>query len=869
MALRDQEISYPALITRSELLRLLKAAVEVNSIKFARQAAITWMAAYPGDLDVNRMLALALDMDGKIDQARAILEKIIQVDPEDRDAYRALAELKIGTDEQQVSGWWGAVFALGGTVPGNVRLPEWSKPARESLFLLAEKKFQEAEELIHQALVVDSGLPLIDLLHLKINRVEQDWLSVRQLAELYRERWPDCLAFQYVSAEMLMESGDEAAAVMLLHECVTRDATGLVARRWMGDDHAYRPLWPEDLTMRFDLPVPAEVASRLGMNHLPVKTQTVPVAEPEIPVVVTEELQPEKVSTTPEPEVEIPSAEKVREEHDSGDLQNIRAEFEKIAKRLKKPAIGQADGRFPVYVILSSRIGLIDQYGQQSAEVLIGEMNHLADIVRRRQGWGAVAYLPDDPVFAAKYGLAALESNDPWKIKLALGDLDKALAHRGERIGAVLIIGGEQIVPFHKLPNPTEDQDSEVLSDNPYASTDGNYFVTEWLVGRLPGESGPDAGLLLQQMRQVMHFHEQRIVALKGWKRTIFFRAWQSWLNQRNRRRNNGGFGYSAAVWRRSSVAVFHPVGAANDVHVSPPEITGSINPKKVTSARINYYNLHGLSDTAEWYGQRDFSESGSGPDYPVALTAANLQRNGRAPSVVFSEACYGGYVIGKSEAESIALRFLSIGVYGMVASTCIAYGSISAPLVGADLLGQLFWKSLKEGYTAGEALMLAKINLIREMNRRQGYLDGEDQKTLLSFVLYGDPLASAELAMRQAKQALRLKVGLSIKTVSDQSLPLDTASTVKPEWVISAKKSVESYLPGLEHSSVQVCRQTPNPEPQPATMTKGRRKNVGQSDRYVVTITKTVPAARHQHTHYARVTVDEHGKVVKLAVSR
>ncbi|TLN10387.1 tetratricopeptide repeat protein, partial [bacterium] len=437
------------MLTRSELVRLLKAALEVNADKFARQAALTWLAAYPGDLEVNRLLGLALLEDGKFEQARSILAKVVQIDPEDREAYQALAEIKAGTDEEQIARWWGAVHALGGTIPSGVsiHLPEWSRPVRESLKQLEQGQFQAAEALIHQALVVDSGLPLVDLLHLKINRVEQDWLAVRQLAGMYQERWPDCLAFQYVCAEMLMESGDEAAAVSLLHECVTRDATGQVARRWMGADHAYRPLWPEELTMRFDLPVPADVASRLGMNSLPVKATTIE------PAMIQESMAPTVTQTAGLPvadvadEVKAPAGKKAKEERDLEDLHTVKTEFEKMAKWLKKPAIGQADGRFPIYLVMSSRIGLIAQYGQGSAEVLFSEMTHLAEVVRRRQGWGAMAYLPDDPVCTAKYGTTALDSNDPWKVKLAIADLDQALAHRGERIGALLIIGGEQIVP--------------------------------------------------------------------------------------------------------------------------------------------------------------------------------------------------------------------------------------------------------------------------------------------------------------------------------------------------------------------------------------------------------------------------------------
>ena len=74
------------------------------------------------------------------------------------------------------------------------------------------------------------------------------------------------------------------------------------------------------------------------------------------------------------------------------------------------------------------------------------------------------------------------------------------------------------------------------------------------------------------------------------------------------------------------------------------------------------------------------------------------------------------------------------------VGSTCISYGSVTTPLIGADLLGITSGGYVQDGISTGEALMRAKIELVREMNKRQGYLDGEDQKTLISFVHYGDP---------------------------------------------------------------------------------------------------------------------------------
>jgi hypothetical protein len=158
--------------------------------------------------------------------------------------------------------------------------------------------------------------------------------------------------------------------------------------------------------------------------------------------------------------------------------------------------------------------------------------------------------------------------------------------------------------------------------------------------------------------------------------------------------------------------------------------------------ANFGYFNLHGLSDSSEWYGQRDPTDSIEGPDFPIALRPQDIRNSGHAPRVVFSEACYGAYIHGKKADEAISIKFLTSGTLAVVGSTSTCYGSISSPLIAADLLGRVYWGLISEGYLVGEALRRAKLYLAREMHQRQGFLDGEDQKTLISFVLYGDPLA-------------------------------------------------------------------------------------------------------------------------------
>ncbi len=332
------------------------------------------------------------------------------------------------------------------------------------------------------------------------------------------------------------------------------------------------------------------------------------------------------------------------------------------------------------------------------------------------------------------------------------------MAKRGERIGALLIVGGPEIVPFHCLPNPVDDQDNDVPSDNPYATRDENFFIPEWPVGRLPGGAGKDARLMLDALQrfQAAHAAYKRRLSLK--------KRLQRWLVaqiEKFRLDSRRSFGYTAAIWKNAAASVFQPIGKPGWLHVSPPSGVGSLksgqqNGKRSTSGgvpkpvgRLAYFNLHGLVDAPEWFGHRDLLQSSEDEvDYPVAFRPQDVQGGsplGEVPKVIFSEACYGMHIQNRALDEAIALKFLEAGSLAIAGSTCMAYGSYGAmdnSLVAADLLGHSFWKFLKDGMPAGEALRQAKIFLASEMDHRQGYLDGLDQKTLISFVLYGDPLA-------------------------------------------------------------------------------------------------------------------------------
>ena len=300
--------------------------------------------------------------------------------------------------------------------------------------------------------------------------------------------------------------------------------------------------------------------------------------------------------------------------------------------------------------------------------------------------------------------------------------------------------------------------------------------------------------------------------------------------------------------------------------------MSGIVEARKLSYAPLAYYNLHGLIDAPEWFGQKDPSEKRGSLDYPVALSHLDVEKFTTMPKVILSEACYGAHTLGKTDQTSLALKFISLGVMAFIGSTCISYGSIAAPLIGGDLLSNMFWKFLKEGQTAGEALMHAKIEVAREMNRRQGYLDGEDQKTLLSFVLYGDPLFQKKKMNARSKLMIRENGQSAYITVSPYDfVEEDHARSRSGEIIANAKQILSSYLPGLENAEVQLAKERYGQigKPFSGNQTPSQSHVAKLTDRTVVTFSKNIQMNSKIATQYARMTLSPDGKMMKLAVSR
>lgn len=265
-------------------------------------------------------------------------------------------------------------------------------------------------------------------------------------------------------------------------------------------------------------------------------------------------------------------------------------------------------------------------------------------------------------------------------------------------INFLLLLGGDRVIPFFKLKNPCEDGDGTVLSDNPYASRDGDCLIPDRACSRIPDNK--DANFITKQFNKTGKITKQ-------------------------------SFGMTAKVWQKASENVYRQIGKPKNMKVSPPATSDTFKAAWLQEKDFLYFNLHGSRFSSNWYGQ----DQG---EYPVALKPENINR---ASGIVASEACYGAYIINKSNKDAICLKFLNEdSICGFCGSTTIAYGPAVPPSSEADLLVKYFFEYTKQGLTIGESFKNAKLDFARKALRRHGFLDDDDQKTLLQFVLYGDP---------------------------------------------------------------------------------------------------------------------------------
>ena len=369
-------------------------------------------------------------------------------------------------------------------------------------------------------------------------------------------------------------------------------------------------------------------------------------------------------------------------------------------------------------LVISSALRLEGRYGTEGA-VAIRRALQAAAARLERSSTGARVVYPDDPLSMLALGLRPLDLASGPEVRAALASLWSHLpGDQPEPQRAVLIVGGDDVIPFYRVSNPVRDRavdpDPVVLTDNPYGlrqpdplrSSIEDLLNPRLPVGRLPDFEPPDLAGFLAQI-------EHLGVPPEGSRAGIFAVA-------------DLAFERSAGAALQDQSATFR---------VSPGWSAASPDWRS-QRARLLYFNLHGFDDLPAWRSHDLRFGRWSDTLLPGEVSPDTAQG-----TVVFAENCYGASVVGRSPSRSVALAFLAHGARAFVGATGLAFGSFVAPLApallgNADGLAREFLAAVRKGLHLGEALVKARSTV------RDGLGTTFGKKTLLQFVLFGNPLA-------------------------------------------------------------------------------------------------------------------------------
>ena len=358
----------------------------------------------------------------------------------------------------------------------------------------------------------------------------------------------------------------------------------------------------------------------------------------------------------------------------------------------------------------------------------------------------------DDVAAMAAQGVKAVSGRvTALKAKRAIDALAKKLAP-----DYFVIIGGDDVLPYFHVRNPSYDPqgdtDRTVPTDNPYACSGAysakslkSYLVPNRVLGRIPdlpcaaGAGNPD----------------WIVTALKtgtGWSSkppSFYATAYAACCDQ----------------WKGAGQATMQYLGLpVSDLLISPPTIDATPTLRTRLARTLHFTKCHGAEIDAHFYGQK-------GKSYPEILFSGTLQ--GRVPQGALAAAmcCYGAQIYSPSDplaapagALPIAMAYLAGGAAGFMGATKIAWVGLQV-MMCADWIVASYLKKALAGASLGRAMLEAKQDYMQYLVNQGQRADTADEKTMIEFVLLGDPalhpVASAAVVPARTRRAAAAQVSL------------------------------------------------------------------------------------------------------------
>ncbi len=292
----------------------------------------------------------------------------------------------------------------------------------------------------------------------------------------------------------------------------------------------------------------------------------------------------------------------------------------------------------------------------------------------------------------------------------------------------LVLLGGADIVPMFLVANPSYDpngdDDQLVPTDNPYASSSpyrasnrGSYLVPDRVAGRIPDMVADSSSAWLVDSLATATTWTSRPASFYGDRYAVCCAAWQ-------------GAGEDC---------VQHIGSPVSSLMISPPITDASATARSRLSFRLHMIKCHGAPLNPNFYGQ-------TGNSFPVALASPTLTPRVKPATVAAAMCCYGAQIYSPNDPAAqnpgewpIASTYLRQGALGLAASTVIAWVGVGQ-MMCADWIVAGYLKGILGGASQGRALLESKQDYVRWINQQGQAPDIADEKTLIEYVLLGDP---------------------------------------------------------------------------------------------------------------------------------
>lgn len=461
-----------------------------------------------------------------------------------------------------------------------------------------------------------------------------------------------------------------------------------------------------------------------------------------------------------------------------------------------------------IHMLLANRSALVRRFGMSASKQIDQSIRQLCQVLRQ-QGMTVCAGYIDDPVDLV---IGDIRVHQPVATDaMAIRDMVRVFAERvqsrGLEVATLLLIGGDDCIPFHRLHNPIPDDEKNLLSDNPYACDDSGYLIPQRIVARIPTGDDNDPRLLLTMLNTMTSYH----ASARHEGRLGFDLG--AWLRIRNADGDDLARGVAAEVWQAPSHEILRNLHADANLLTSPPLDHMQLTKRMLSGREVLYINLHGASGMPHFYGQAENSW-GAATALPIAITPEHMSGATVAGTILLSEACYGAELLGRTSENSIPLRALANGALAFVGSTVNAYGSAQTPLLGADLLFERLTHHMAHGLPVGLALHFARLEFAQTMYERQGFLDDVDMKTLIEFILLGDPWVALKGSQAHASIKHSTESG-SMQLMSVSRVPkvlrhmILQESDIPADMLRQAKTTLQKYIDPNSNAQLSIVATT------------------------------------------------------------